>query len=134
MPRAAVLLSPWTDLTVSSPSYDDPYRRDPMVDRESSRQAALMYVGDRDPADPMASPLFADLAGVPPMLIHVGGDEAMLDDSRLLAERATATGVDVTYKAWPGLWHCFHHEIPDLPEAAAAMLEIADFIRRRFDE
>ena len=93
-----------------------------------------MYAGKRDPKDPMMSPLFADLRGLPPLLIHVGGDEIMLDDSRLLAERASAGGVDVTYKAWPGLWHTFQHESPEIPEATQALVEIADFIRRRLDE
>src|SRR5690606_20533324 len=75
MPRAAVLMSPWTDLTVSSPSYHSNRKVDPPVTRDELRKSAQHYVGTRDPADPMASPLFADLAGLPPLLIHVGGDE-----------------------------------------------------------
>jgi monoterpene epsilon-lactone hydrolase len=134
LPRAAVLLSPWTDLTVSSPSYAKMRKRDPSTTQEGLREAALLYAGKRDPKDPMMSPLFADLRGLPPLLIHVGGDEIMLDDSRLLAERATAGGVDVTYKAWPGLWHTFQHESPEIPEATQALVEIADFMRRRLDE
>ena len=63
-----------------------------------------------------------------------GGDEVMLDDSRLLAERAKAGGVEVSYKMWPGLWHCFQHESPEIAEATQALVEIADFIRRRLDD
>jgi acetyl esterase/lipase len=134
LPRAAVLLSPWTDLTASSPSYAKLRKRDPSITQDELRDAGLMYAGRRNPADPMMSPLFADLRGLPPLLIHVGGDEIMLDDSRLLAERATAGGVEVTYKMWPGLWHTFQHESPEVPEATQALVEIADFIRRRLDD
>ena len=67
MPRAAVLLSPWTDLTVSSPSYERLRKRDPIITREGLREAGLWYAGERNPADPMASPLFADAAGLPPI-------------------------------------------------------------------
>ena len=134
LPRAAVLLSPWTDLTASSPSYAKMRKRDPSITQEDLREAGLMYAGKRDPTDPMMSPLFADLRGLPPLLIHVGGDEIMLDDSRLLAERAEAGGVEVVYKAWPGLWHTFQHESPEVPEATQALVEIADFIRRRLDD
>jgi monoterpene epsilon-lactone hydrolase len=131
LPGAAVLLSPWTDLTVSSPSYSAVGDRDPNITQEDLREAGLMYAGDRDPADPMLSPLFADLRGLPPMLIHVGEIEVMLDDSRLFAERARAAGVDVTYKMWPGLWHCFQHAAPEVPEAKQAIDEIAAFIEAK---
>ena len=134
LPRAAVLLSPWTDLTVSSPSYAKMRKRDPSITQEDLRESGRKYAGNRNPADPMMSSLFADLRGLPPLLIHVGGDEIMLDDSRLLAERAAAGGVEVTYKAWPGLWHTFQHESPEVPEATQALVEIADFIRRRLDD
>lgn len=134
LPRAAILLSPWTDLTVSSPSYGRMRKRDAAISREDLLEAADMYAAGRDPADPMMSPLFADLRGLPPLLVHVGGDEIMLDDSRLFAERAGKAGVEVSYKEWPGLWHCFQHESPEIPEATQALVEIADFIRRRLDD
>lgn len=132
LPRAAVLLSPWTDLTVSSPSYALNRDRDPSITQNGLREAGVMYAGGSDPADPMLSPLFADLGGLPPLLIHVGGDEAMLDDSRLLAERAAAAGVEVLYRLWPGLWHVHHHEAPEVPEAAQALREIGSYVRSRF--
>lgn len=134
MPRAAVLLSPWTDLTVSSPSYATNRDRDPSITQEGLRRAGLMYAGDTDPADPMASPLFADVGGLPPLLIHVGGDETMLDDSRLFAERAQAAGVGVTYRMWPGLWHVHHHEAPEVPEAVEAIGDIGTFVRGQFGD
>jgi acetyl esterase/lipase len=96
LPRAAVLLSPWTDLTVSSPSYNAHKKLDPSVTRTGLRRAAAHYAGQRDPAEPLLSPLFADLRGLPPLLVHAGGNEVMLDDSRIFAERARGAGVDVT--------------------------------------
>jgi acetyl esterase/lipase len=87
-PRAAVLLSPWTDLTMSSPSYDTQRERDPGMTREALQRSAAWYAGATDRADPIASPLFADLHGLPPLLVQVGGAEIMLDDARLVAERA----------------------------------------------
>ena len=132
MPRAAVLMAPWTDLTVSSPSYEELRALDPIITRENLREAGLWYAGRRDPADPMASPLFADLTGLPPMLIHAGGDEVMLDDSRRFAERALAAGVKVDFKIWPGLWHVFQSAVPQVPEAAVAIAEIGDFVRAQY--
>ncbi len=70
MPAAAILLAPWTDLTVSSPSYRSNRKFDPIITQDGLREAGLWYAGERNPADPMMSPLFADLRGLPPMLIH----------------------------------------------------------------
>lgn len=133
MPRAAVLLAPWTDLTVSSPSYDRLRENDPIINPEKLRRAGDWYAGRRDPRDPMASPLFADLAGLPPMLIHAGGGEVMVDDSVLFAERATAAGCTVSLKVWPDLWHVFHHAVPDVPEANAAIEEIGEYVRKAYE-
>jgi acetyl esterase/lipase len=82
----------------------------------------------------MASPLFADLKGLPPLLVHVGGDETMLDDSRIFAERARAAGVDVTFKIYDGMWHVHHSGAPEVPESVAAYNDIAAFIRAQFND
>ncbi|MEO6395134.1 MAG: alpha/beta hydrolase [Devosia sp.] len=132
MPRAAVLLSPWTDLSVSSPSYEQMRGLDPIITPEGLAEAGRWYAGEGGVTDPMASPLFANLRGLPPLLIHAGGDETMLDDSRIFAQRAKEAGVAVSYKEWPGLWHVFHHAAPDVPEAVEAMSEVAAFIRSQF--
>ena len=134
LPRAAVLMSAWTDLTVSSPSAQAHKKIDPSVTRESLRSAAKLYVGERNPADPMASPLFADQRGMPPMLLQVGGNEILLDDSRLLAERARAAGVAATCKIYDGMWHVHQFAAPEVPEAQAAMNDIAAFIRAQFGD
>ena len=132
MPHAAVLMSPWTDLSVSSPSYERFRRLDPIITRESLGEAGEWYAGSRDLRDPMASPLFADASGLPPMLIHAGGDETMLDDSRIFAERAKAAGVDVSFKIYDGMWHVHHSGAPEVPESVAAYNDIAAFIRAQF--
>jgi acetyl esterase/lipase len=134
LPRMAILMSPWTDLGVSSPSYERKRKLDPIITKENLGEAGRMYAGERSVTDPMASPLFADASGLPPMLVHVGGDEAMLDDSRLFAERAKAAGVDVTYREFPEMWHVHHHGAPEVPESVQAFNEISAFIRSQFGD
>jgi acetyl esterase/lipase len=134
MPRAAVLMSAWTDLTVSSPSVHAHKKLDPSVTRDGLRTAAKHYMGDRNAADPMASPLFANPAGLPPMLLQVGGNEILLDDSRIFAERARAAGVDAACKIYDGMWHVHQFAAPDVPEAHAAINDIAAFIRAQFGD
>lgn len=129
MPFAAVLLAPWTDLTLSGPSYRSNRKYDPIITRENLAEAAAWYAGDRPLNDPMMSPMFADLSGLPPLLIHAAGDEAMVDDSRLFAERAAAQGVAVTCKVFDGLWHVFHHGGMEIPESRQAIDEIGAYLR-----
>jgi acetyl esterase/lipase len=134
MPRCAVVLSPWTDLSCSSPTYKKLRDLDPAITKEGLSESGLWYAGGRDPRDPMASPLFADLRGLPPVLVHVGGDETMLDDSRIFAERARAAGVSVSFKIYDGMWHVHHSGAPEVPEAVAAYNDIAAFIRAQFGD
>jgi epsilon-lactone hydrolase len=129
MPLAAVLMSPWVDLTTSMPSYRSNRKYDACVTLEDLRQAALWYAGERDPADPMLSPAFADLSGLPPMLIHAAADEVMVDDARALAQRASAAGVQVTLKVYDGLWHAFHGAGMEIPESRQAIDEIGTYLR-----
>ena len=93
-----------------------------------------MYAGNRDLRDPMMSPLFADLSGLPPLLIHVGGDEVLVDDSRLLAERARAAGVVAEYTMWPGMWHVHQNDAPEVPEAVDATEAIGAFVKASFGD
>ena len=134
MPRAAVVLSPWTDLSCSSPTYERLRKLDPIIDKEGLSEAGVWYAGDRNTRDPMASPMFADLRGLPPLLVHAGGDETMLDDSRLFVERARAAGVDVTFKIYDGMWHVHHSGAPEVPESVAGYNDIAAFIRAQFGD
>jgi monoterpene epsilon-lactone hydrolase len=107
---------------------------DVQVTREDLLGAGRLYIGGGDPADPRASTLFANLADLPPLLLQVGGHETLLDDTRMLAERARAAGVDVTLKVFDGMWHVFQFYAPEVPEARAAMDDIAAFIRAQFGD
>ena len=132
MPAGALLLAPWTDLTCSSPSYARLKKFDPIITPERLRRAGTEYAGGRDPADPAMSPLFADLAGLPPLLIHAGADETMVDDSRLFAERAAAAGVEVSCTIYPGMWHVFHNVGTGVPEARQAIDEAGTWVKALF--
>jgi acetyl esterase/lipase len=129
LPAGAIGISPLLDLTLSSPSIDTNEGRDPQVTRPFLVAAAGQYLGEVDPKSPLASPLFADLAGLPPLILQVGGDELLLDDSLRLAEAAEAAGVDVTVERWDGLMHVWHQMAPRLPEAEAALASLAAWVR-----
>jgi epsilon-lactone hydrolase len=131
LPAAGVCISPWTDLTCSAPSYASKKAADPIVTLESITLLAKAYVGAGDPKAPLISPLFADLRGLPPLLVHVGSDEMLLDDARGLAERARTAGVDVTFEEWPAMIHVWHWFQPMLEEAERATADIGTFIRAR---
>lgn len=128
LPAAGVLLSPWTDLTQSGASYRTLAEVDPMISKAYLDRMARYYLGDADPRTPRASPLYGDLKALPPLLIHVGTAETMLDDSRAFAERARAAGVDVRLEEWEGLVHGWHG-YPELPESHEAMAAIGGFCR-----
>lgn len=131
LPAGAALLSPWTDLTGESATAISRAAVDPMLVGSGIAQAGRRYLGAADPRNPLASPLFADLRGLPPLLIHVGDAETLLDDSRTLVERAQAAGVDVTLRIWPGMFHVFPIFPSLLPEARKAVEEMASFITER---
>jgi acetyl esterase/lipase len=91
------------------------------------------YAGDNDPGLPWISPLYGDLRGLPPILIYVGGNETLLDDSARFAEKAASAGVDVTLRIGQGMFHCYPACAPLFPEATRAMQEICDFIKTQVD-
>ena len=128
-PAGAVLLSPWTDLTRTGESYESRPEADPFITNEGLQRAAAHYLGELEPRTPAASPLFADLRDLPPLLIHVGELEILFSDSTLFAARAKDAGVDVTLKIWDGLWHVFHLWSGDVPEAREAIGEIGGFVQ-----
>jgi len=131
MPGAAVCISPWTDLTCSAPSYEIKAATDPLVMRPGITVMAKDYLGATDPRTPLASPVFADLRGLPPMLIQVGSEEVLLDDATRLAERARAAGVDATIEVWDSMIHVWHWFLPWLDEAQSAVDKIGAFLRGR---
>jgi epsilon-lactone hydrolase len=131
LPAAGVLISPWTDLTLSGESYrtradSDPIDRVPLL-----RRMAATYVANGDPTNPLASPLFGNLRGLPPMLIQVGDHEVLLDDSVRFAGKARASGVSIELEVWPQMWHVWHTAAPALPEANEAITQIGAYVRQR---
>ena len=133
LPHAAVLMSPWTDLTASGPSYADRAAADPLNQRATLLAMARGYLGDADAHDPLASPIFADLSGLPPLLIQVGAREIVFSDAAVLAERAAAAGVDAMLREWAGMIHVFQQFPAELPQAAEAVREAGAFLRRHLD-
>ncbi len=131
LPAGAVLLSPWTDLAGTGESMTTRAEIDPMITPEMNRFHAALYSKGTDLHHPLISPLYADLHGLPPMLIHVGSDEIMLNDSTRLAERAKAAGVEVALDIWESMWHNWHAFAPQLPEGLRAIEQVGQFIRQK---
>jgi len=129
LPAAAALFSPWTDLAATGESIVKNTGRCAMFEGEKIGPTAKLYLGSTDCRDPIASPLYADLAGLPPLLIHVGADEVLRDDSTRLAERAKAAGVQVELKIWPVVPHAWQLAPGKIPEARASLRESAGFLR-----
>jgi monooxygenase len=127
LPDAAALLSPATDLTGGSASLTENSERDAMFIGLELGNLARPYVGTADPANPLISPLLADLHGLPPMLVHVGNDEALRDDSIRLAEKARAAGVEVSLQVWPTVPHVWQL-LWRLPEARRSVAAAARFL------
>jgi len=132
LPAAGVCLSPWADLTQSGATMSEKADVDPMVHAEDLARWAAAYAGsDHDPGSSGLSPLFADLSGLPPLLVEVGTAEVLLDDARRLAERARAAGVDVTLFEGEDLIHVWHFFAGAVPEADEGIDRIARFIGER---
>jgi epsilon-lactone hydrolase len=129
LPAAAALFSPWTDLAATGDSIRTNTKRCAMFIGADVAESARYYLGDADPRNPLASPLYADLTGLPPLLIHVGADEVLRDDSTRLAERARAAGVHVELKIWPVVPHAWQLVPHLVPEARQSLRESAEFLR-----
>jgi epsilon-lactone hydrolase len=131
LPAGAVLFSPWTDLAATGESVVTNNTADPLFFGVWIAPMAQFYLGATPANDPLASPLYADLSGLPPLLIQVGDTEILLDDSRRLSEKAQQAGVDVTLQIWPDVPHGWQIFAPILPEARAALRDASVFIRAR---
>jgi len=130
-PAGGVCISPWVDLTCGGASYRTKAEADPIVKEASVGEMARAYLGAMPPRTPLASPLFADLRSLPPLLVQVGSDEVLLDDAVQLADRAKAAGVDATLEVWDRMIHVWHWFLPMLDEAQDAIDGIGRFIRMR---
>ncbi len=128
-PVAVATLSPVTDLALAGASWDSRAEADPYFTRSQAEGLIRGYIGSLDPADPVASPLFGDLTGLPPIRIHVGEDEVLLDDARRYAERAAAAGADVAVDVWEGMAHGFASAVGRLIAAEQALDAIGGFLR-----
>ena len=129
LPRALHLISPWANLTNVGPAYAAKGETDFIITQTGIDEFATTYLAAADPKHPRASPVFADLSGLPPMLIQVGSEEALMSDSILLAERAGLARVDVTLRIWPDMIHIW----PFFPISAGgrAIEESAAWIKAR---
>jgi acetyl esterase/lipase len=128
LPAATVCLSPWVDLEMLGESMTTRDGVDPMIHRDSLVLAAKAYLGDADPRTPLAAPLYADLRGLPPLLIQVGTAETLLDDATRLAEQASAAGLDVILEPWDEMFHVWQFCASMLPEGQQAVDRIGEFV------
>lgn len=130
IPAAGVCLSPWVDLEGSGESMTTKAAADPMVQRDGLLKMAAAYLAGQNARTPLASPLYADLSGLPPLLIQVGTAETLLDDSTRLAERARKSGVQVTLEPWEDMIHVWQAFASLLPEGRQAIERIGEFIQK----
>jgi acetyl esterase/lipase len=128
LPAALVCLSPWTDLTCAGETMTTCADLDAMLPADVVRHYAVSYAAGCDVRDPLISPLYGDLSGLPPLLVQVGTDEVLLSDSLRLAERARAAGTSVQLDVWPEMWHVWHLFATAVPEARQAIDAIGRFV------
>ena len=130
MPAAGVCVSPWVDMEGLGDSMETRSTADPMVGKESLLESAKTYLGGADARAPLAAPLYADLRGLPPILIQVGDAEVLLDDSTRLAGIAREAGVEVQMDVWDDMIHVWHLFAPMLPEGKQAISQAGEFIKK----
>jgi acetyl esterase/lipase len=129
-PAGGVCLSPWVDLTNTAASYETRAEVDKLFSRAAATEAAGLYLAGADPTDPLASPVFGDWRGLPPLLILVGDAEVLLDDAARLALVAREAGGDVEHVVYPDMPHVWQLNYPAFPEAVEAVERIGAFISR----
>ncbi len=125
LPAGAVLISPVVDFEGGGAFYT---QNDPMADANFVMNQLNVYRGGADTRDPLLSPLYADLRGLPPLLIQVGSEEILRSGAEDLAKKADEAGIPTTLEIWPGMWHYWHLFIASLPSARQAMTNIVDFL------
>jgi monoterpene epsilon-lactone hydrolase len=129
LPAAAVPISPWTDMEATGESVTTRKGVDKMIDPDHLKTMVDHYAAGADLRNPLLSPLHGDYADLPPLLIHVGSTEVLLDDAVRVAERAKDAGVDVTIEVWDDMPHVWHAFVGLLPEADQAVARIGEFVR-----
>ena len=132
MPVCGVCLSPWVDMEGIGDSMITRADRDPMVQKEGLVGMAGVYLADADPRSPLAAPMYADLEGLPPLLIQVGASETLFDDAVRLDEKARAAGVETYFEEWDDMIHVWHIFAPMLDEGQQAIERMAEFMREKW--
>jgi acetyl esterase/lipase len=127
----AAAISPVTDLALTGESFETRAEADPYFTKSQAAFLVASYLGDADPTNPLASPLYGDLSGLPPIRVHVGDDEVLLDDSRRYVERAVAAGVDAALDVWMGMPHGFVKDVGEFDAARQALRAIGAFVAER---
>jgi len=133
-PAGAVVLSPVTDLALTGESFETRAEADPYFVKSQVAGLVRSYLGERDPKNPLASPLYGDLAGLPPVRVHVGDEEVLRDDSRRYVERAVAVGVDAKLDTWMGMPHGFVSGVGSMQAANQALRAIETFLNDLLEE
>jgi len=132
-PVGAAVMSPWTDLALTGESYQTRAEADPIFTRDVLAAFADMYLQGQDATNPKASPLYAPVNGLPPLRIDVGDNEVLLSDSIRYAERAQASGVEITLSIWEGMAHVFQSSLGQFVAAEQSVNAIGEFLRQRLD-
>lgn len=133
LPACGVCLSPWVDMEGLGDSMTTRADRDPMVQKEGLVGMAGVYLADADPRSPLAAPMYADLGGLPPLLIQVGASETLFDDAVRLDKKARAAGVKTTFEEWDDMIHVWHIFAPMLDEGQQAIERMAEFMREKWN-
>ena len=130
-PAGAAVISAWTDLALTGASMASRAEADPLSTKESLAAAAKLYLKGREPRDPMASPLCGDLTGLPPVVMHVGEDDILLDDALRYGDRFESAGGAIQIHTWEGMIHVFPSNVAELKAAPEALDQIGDFLSRQ---
>jgi len=133
VPVAAVVMSPVTDLALTGESFETRAEADPYFIKSQVVGLVRSYLGESDPKNPLASPLYGDLTGLPPVRVHVGDDEVLLDDSRRYVERAVAAGLDAKLDVWMGMAHGFVNSVGHLQAANQALSAIGAVLSEQLE-
>jgi epsilon-lactone hydrolase len=133
LPAAGVCVSPIFDLALTGDSVTSRAERDPMILASSLQKCSAAYCGNSDPRNPLMSPLYGDLAGLPPLLLQCGSEEMLRDDSMRLAAKASAVGVDVTFEEWDEMVHVWHLFADRLADGRKALARVGEFVRAHIE-
>ena len=129
LPAGACLLSPWLDLSGSGESMRTHAKKDPWFRPEDLPIVTGYYCDEEQLTNPLVSPVYANLAGLPPLYIQVGADEILLSDSTRIADEVIAAGGSVKLEIWPEMWHVFQMFLHFMPESRQAVRKIGAYVR-----